>query len=332
LYIWVSNETPNWDVFFDNLAVKHYTGPLLEETHFYPFGLAMAGISSKALKPYYAENKYKYNNGSEFQNKEFSDGSGLEMYDTHFRQLDPQIGRWWQIDPMADAAYGSSPFAYANNNPLTFNDGLLSVRANPQVLEPVIVTAKKVVPKEFQGYITFPHGRNGSIASDNDWPLAWSRKNDLFYNWYDGTGAENRIYLPKHPTTRRLTNARAVNKARAYFYKKYLNDYKIGPSLKGASVTNIKGDFGFIGVISAGLDIVEQFVGSMNIDIHVDEKGENLLFVISNTTSETSAFYHLADSHEREWGDTEMGNLNQVYIFKEPITGSGFNEADLESK
>ncbi len=28
LYIWVSNETPGWDVFFDNLSVKHYSGPI----------------------------------------------------------------------------------------------------------------------------------------------------------------------------------------------------------------------------------------------------------------------------------------------------------------
>jgi RHS repeat-associated protein len=136
LYVYVSNETPNITVFFDNLQLTHSRGPLVEETHYYPFGLIMQGISSRAANG--LGSRYKFNLGTELNND-----LGLDLYETLYRNYDSQIGRFNQIDPITDISENWSPYVFVQNNPLLYNDplGLDTAinHSNPRILNPATV-------------------------------------------------------------------------------------------------------------------------------------------------------------------------------------------------
>ena len=78
-------------MFFDNLKVNHARGRILEENHYYAYGLKIAGISYKAADA--PLNAYQYQgNYSNYEEEP-------EWNDFYPRTYDPQTGRWLQQDP-----------------------------------------------------------------------------------------------------------------------------------------------------------------------------------------------------------------------------------------
>jgi RHS repeat-associated protein len=70
----------------------------------------MSGISSKAVAFGSPANKKKFNGIEETRELD------LNQLDAFYRNLDPQIGRWWQIDPKPD--FSESPYSAISNNPI----------------------------------------------------------------------------------------------------------------------------------------------------------------------------------------------------------------------
>ena len=57
-----------------------------------------------------------------FQGQERQDELGLAVYDYGARNYDPALGRWMNIDPLAEKFSIMTPYAYVAGNPIMFVD------------------------------------------------------------------------------------------------------------------------------------------------------------------------------------------------------------------
>jgi len=102
--------------------------------------------------------KYKYNG------KELQDELGLNMYDYGARNYDPAIGRWMNVDPLAEKMPEWSPYSFCFDNPLRYTD--------PTGMAPdeVIITggqsqqALQELQKSVQGQLNLAMDQNGKVS------------------------------------------------------------------------------------------------------------------------------------------------------------------------
>nr|WP_255350300.1 RHS repeat-associated core domain-containing protein [Flavobacterium sp. 316] len=153
---------------------------MLEENHYYPFGLKHSGYNMNNSQPNYA---YKYN-GKELQTE-----LGLNMYDLGARLYDPALARFMVMDPMADFVNYQSPYVANDNNPVLYRDeyglGILNVIGN------LFRRAKKGIKRIFSGNNCNCGGKEESISGSwrrEDFPKLNKTISDLF----SGSGKRNK--------------------------------------------------------------------------------------------------------------------------------------------
>ena len=103
---------------------------IIEENNYYPFGLKHENYNTEKYDYKKSDNGYLYffinvqkkDYQYKFNGKELQDELGMNIYDYGARNYDPAIGRWMNIDPLAETSRRFSPYTYALNNPIYFID------------------------------------------------------------------------------------------------------------------------------------------------------------------------------------------------------------------
>ncbi|MEO9511664.1 MAG: RHS repeat-associated core domain-containing protein [Flavobacteriaceae bacterium] len=94
------------------------TPTIIEESNYYPFGLKHKGYNTggdTALGNDVAQ-RWKYNG------MELDESFNIETYDFGARNYDPALGKWMNLDPLAEQMTRHSPYNYAFDNPVFFID------------------------------------------------------------------------------------------------------------------------------------------------------------------------------------------------------------------
>ncbi|ADR20544.1 hypothetical protein MATR_18330 [Marivirga tractuosa] len=111
LMVFLSNESQqSVEVFWDDFRVDHHYNAVLQADDYYPFGLTFNSYT----RSYSKANNYKFNGKEEQEETGWLD-YGARMYM-------PDLGRWFNVDPLANKYDMHSPYHYALNNPVRYID------------------------------------------------------------------------------------------------------------------------------------------------------------------------------------------------------------------
>jgi RHS repeat-associated protein len=131
---------------------------IVEENNYYPFGLKHEGYNGSINGT-----DHKYGFGGKEENKELD----LEWLDFGARNYDPSIGRWMNLDPLAELMRRHSPYNYAFDNPIFFTD--------PDGMYPISPAAMKSTATEVYDYSSDSRTSKGGGSKSTDYSALFSQ-------------------------------------------------------------------------------------------------------------------------------------------------------------
>jgi RHS repeat-associated protein len=112
VYLSYDDDSNNW-VQFDDFKITYTPTNVVQYNEYYPYGIQGANSWTRSG----SSNNFLYNSATELNS-----ASGL--YDLAYRNYDPALGRFHQVDPFADNYSSHTPYNFANNDPVSTNDAL----------------------------------------------------------------------------------------------------------------------------------------------------------------------------------------------------------------
>jgi len=306
---------------------------ILEENNYTPFGLKHKGYNSNNAQ---LEYKYKYN-GKELQDENIG-GQQLNLYDYGARNYDPALGRWMNIDPLAEEFPAWSPYNYTMNNPINLIDHDGRAPLPPNEYEIDLRTGKQTMISGLGGQdVSFYHYKGGGaeyngktrILNMNTYEEQWmsSSKYMLGYEHRDntvnyetifdefitGTGPEKSLIGDQwHQMNKEIMKSSQFESAIESWKENGLD-----------SKYYFEGTFGIPGAVKAGTNMTAQMLGKAGVSFY--PIGDLVAIMVTDSKSKTS--WSLNPFAKKEENNIPRVNgqggpestTHQTYIWTMPI-------------
>ena len=298
----------------DHLGISNYItnldGEVVQHIEYVPFG-----------EVFIEERNNTWNTPYLFNAKEYDEETGMYYYGA--RYYEPRISLWMSTDPLQEKDPNISSFCYTSNNPIKYIDpngkSMREYDTNGNVISDLggdqidFIHQKngdvKIVNKE--------NGHTNTISNGRKFMYRYTHRNS-FVSWKDIT---TEFINEEGPKKSLFSDFSESKKGVFSSLSKFNSVYGLAARsdvLKSNKIKNsVKVTTLYANPLTAGFDVWEQMIGEANISWY--DLGNKVLFMMIDSKSNTSLFYHLPFIKNKERGESGFGygNTYQTYMWTE---------------